>query len=391
MRSSASQRQRQPGRGATAPGSVPGWNRGTGPNVSGFHRLRVRSVRRETRHAVRVSLEVAPALASRFRFRAGQYLTVRRDFGSEELRRTYSICSGEDEGTLEIGVKRVHDGVFSTWANEELDAGGWLDAMPPMGRFSPPADGRTRHRYLAFAAGSGITPILSIAKTVLAREPESEMTLFYGNRASATIMFREDLEDLKNRHLGRFNLVFVLSREQQEIELFNGRLDAEKVDALLTRWAPPHEIDAAFVCGPGTMADELALALPRHGIARERISVERFRPGARASQRTDAPAVSADDSGQCTVEAILDGRRYSFQLRRGVEAIIDAAERQGIALPYSCRGGICSTCRARLVEGEVDMDATYALEDYEIARGFILCCQSHPATDRVVVDFDHPE
>ncbi len=353
-----------------------------------FHLLEVAALRRETRHAVCVSLAVPKELRERFRFTPGQHLTLRRRFDGVEARRTYSICSGLDEPDLRIGIKKVPGGVFSTWANEQLQVGETIEVMPPVGRFHVPLDPSARRHFVAFAAGSGITPILSIIRSTLAHEPGSEFTLFYGNRASSAIMFKDELEDLKDRHLDRFNLAFILSREHQEIDLLNGRISREKCDRLLEVWVRPETIAHAFVCGPDTLIDEVRESLGAHGLSPEQIHVERFAPSSatRAVRRAE-PEHDADQES-IEITAIIDGRRIRFTLRKDAEPILEAALRQGIALPYSCKGGICATCRAKLVEGEVDMDANFALEDYEVERGFILCCQSYPATPRVTIDFD---
>lgn len=345
-------------------------------------------MRHDTRQSVCVTLAVPPELAETFRFTQGQYLTLRRVFDGEEVRRTYSICSAVGEPDLRIGIKRVPGGAFSCWANDELAAGDTVEAMPPLGTFSVPLAPGERRRYVAFAAGSGITPILSIVRTTLEREPLGEFTLFYGNRASSTIMFREELEALKDRFLGRFNLAFVMSREEQDIDLLNGRLTREKCDALLDKWVDARTLSYAFVCGPDTMIDEATAALVGHGVPRERIRTERFAPGPASSRSRRPEAAETGEPATVEVTAILDGRTHRFALRKDAESVLEAGLRQGVALPYSCKGGICSTCRARLVAGEVDMDATYALEDYEVANGYVLCCQSYPVTDRVTVDFD---
>ena len=259
--------------------------------------------------------------------------------------------------------------------------------MPPMGHFNVALDAsRTRH-YLGFAAGSGITPLLSLVKTTLAAEPRSRFTLVYGNRASGTVMFKEALAALKDRYLGRLNLVHVLSREAQDIELLHGRIDRARAEAIIDRWVPLAQIEAAFVCGPEGMMDAVVAALEGRGLPRERIKVERF---ASSIPRHVHVASTAPEAGheQCTVTVTIDGSTRSYTLDKGKENLLDAGLRHGIELPYSCKGGVCSTCRCRLTEGEVDMDVNFALEDYEVARGFVLACQSYPVTDTVAVTFD---
>jgi len=357
--------------------------------LSKFHPLKVAGVARETRDAVAVSFEVPPALKETFRFVQGQHLTLRADIDGEDLRRSYSICSAVQDETLRIAVKKTPGGAFSTWINEQVKAGHTLEVMPPMGHFNVALDPARRRHYLAFAAGSGITPLLSIIKTTLSVEPHSRFTLFYGNRSSAAVIFREELCDLKDRYLERLNLVYVMSREPQDIALLNGRIDQQKAEALLAHWVDLAGIDTAFVCGPDGMMQAVSKALQVRGLPKSRIKIELFAASIPHHQhRTHA----AHEPGhtECAVTAIIDGAAREFTLEKTRDNIIDGALRQGIELPYSCKGGVCSTCRAKLVSGEVDMDVNFALEDYEIARGFILCCQSYPVTDRVVVDFDQP-
>ena len=352
-----------------------------------FHPLAVKDVRRETADCVSLGLEVPSALAGRFRHSQGQYLNVRLRLGGEELRRSYSICSGADEGELRIAVKAVPEGKFSTWANRELKAGDTLEAMPPEGRFFVPLDPANTKHYVAFAAGSGITPVLSLIKTTLAREPRSRFTLVYGNRALDSVIFNEALEDLKDQHLARLALYHVFSRDPQEIELFNGRLDRAKVAQFLRTLIPPSSIDEVFVCGPDPMMAAVQAELAAHGLAREHIHVERFgvpapRPGAVAAPK------KVSSAGASEVTVIVDGMRYRFELAPDGPSVLDAALKAGADLPYACKAGVCCTCRARLIEGEVRMDANYTLENEEIARGFRLGCQSHPITPTLTLDYD---
>lgn len=355
--------------------------------MSRFHRLAISRVDRETRDAVAITFAVPEALAREFRYEPGQHLTLKADIDGADVRRSYSICSAAQDGVLRVAVKRAPEGVFSTWANERLKPGDTVEVMPPMGHFNVPLDAQARHHYVGFAAGSGITPLLSIVKSTLAAEPRSHFTLFYGNRASGTVMFREELAALKDRWLDRFNLVHVLSREAQDIELLHGRIDRARAEALLDRWVPLAEVDAVFVCGPEGMMDDVTAALAARGFPASKVRIERF--AASIPKHEHRPArPAAVDRTETEVTAIIDGVRKVYTLDRTRDNLIDGALANGIELPYSCRGGVCSTCRCKLVEGEVDMDVNFALEDYEVARGFVLACQSYPATDRVVVDFD---
>jgi ring-1,2-phenylacetyl-CoA epoxidase subunit PaaE len=355
--------------------------------MSRFYPLAIDTVRRETRDAVAVTFRVPSDLSDTFRYQQGQHITLRTKMDGEDVRRSYSICSGAQDNRLRIAIKRVAGGRFSNWANEHLAPGQMIEVMPPVGHFNVPLAPANRKHYVAFAAGSGITPILSLVKTTLAAEPQSEFTLFYGNRASSTVMFKEELEDLKDSYLGRFNLVFILSREQQDIDLFNGRITREKCDALFRHWVDLADVDAVFICGPAGMMDEVQTALAQRGFDKSRVKVEIFAtslPRKGAVQHAH-PVVGANE---CEVTVIQDGRRRTFGLEKNSDPILEAALKQGIELPYACKGGICATCRAKLVEGEVDMDSSFALEDYEVARGFVLSCQSYPVTDKVTLDFD---
>ena len=355
--------------------------------MSHFRPLTVARVDRETRDAVAITLAVPPELAEAYRFEPGQHLTVRTAIGGQEVRRSYSICTGTHEGRLRIAVKRNPGGVFSTWANEELRPGRTLDVLPPLGHFHVPLDAAHRKHYLAFAAGSGITPVLSIIATTLASEPHSRFTLIYGNRASATVMFREELAALKDIHLGRFNLVHVLSREAQDIELFHGRIDRAKVQALLQRWVPVEDIDVVFVCGPDGMMQAVTEALTAAGFPGSRIRIERFATSVPRHEH-QVPAALVPGHADCEVTVVLDGATRTYVLEKARESILEAGLKAGIELPYSCKSGVCSTCRAKIVSGEVDMDVNFALEDYEVARGFVLTCQSYAVTDQVTVDYD---
>jgi ring-1,2-phenylacetyl-CoA epoxidase subunit PaaE len=355
--------------------------------MSKFHRLQVARVERETRDAIAVTFTVPDALREQFRYAPGQHLTLRADVAGQDLRRSYSICSAVQDDTLRIAVKKAPGGAFSTWANEGLRAGVAIDVMPPMGHFNVPLDPSAAHRYVGFAAGSGITPLLSIVKTTLAVEPATTFTLFYGNRASGTVMFREELAALKDTYLTRFNLVHVLSREAQDIELLHGRIDAARTAALLDHWVPPGNIDAVFVCGPEGMMDAVVSALRARDYPESKIRIERFAASIPKHTHVARPLPEAAHT-ECEVTVVQDGSRKSYLLTKGDDNILDAGLRNGLDLPYSCKGGVCSTCRCRLLEGEVDMDVNFALEDYEVARGFILACQSYPVTDKVVVDFD---
>jgi len=353
-----------------------------------FLPLTVTEVRKDTRDAVVVTLAPRPEDAGRFRFTQGQYLTFRRAFDGEELRRSYSICAGLDEGRLQVGIKRVDGGAFSTWANEDLTPGAVLEAMPPMGNFHAPLNPAVARHYLGFAGGSGITPVLSILKTVLAHEPRSRFTLVYANRQVSSIMFREELEDLKNIYLGRLSILHVLEQEGQEIDLFTGRVDEEKLSGLFTHWIDAPSVDMAFICGPEPMMLAIAQGLKARGIAEDRIKFELFASGQPGRARQRAESRAADTGEACEATVTLDGATRSFRMPKRGESLLEAALAQNLDVPYACKAGVCSTCRAKVLEGEAEMAVNHALEEYEIRQGYVLTCQCYPLSDRLVVSYD---
>jgi ring-1,2-phenylacetyl-CoA epoxidase subunit PaaE len=351
-----------------------------------FHELTVTDVKKTIRDAVVVTLQ--PVNGGDFDFIQGQYLTFRRDFDGTEVRRSYSICAGRDDGLLQVGIKKVEGGAFSTWANEDLTPGMVLEAMAPMGSFHTPLTASARRCYLGFAGGSGITPVLSILRTVLAQEPLSSFTLVYANRGVNTIMFREELEDLKNLYMGRLNIIHVLETDAQDIDLFQGRVDAEKCAALFAHWIDVASVDTAFICGPEPMMLGIAKSLRDHGLADDRIKFELFASAQPGRQPQKTKAADAGTLGQQTQATVtLDGTTRSFAMAKDV-SVLDAALRNDLDAPFACKAGVCSTCKCKVLEGEVEMLANHALEDYEVARGYVLSCQSYPLTDRVVVDYD---
>lgn len=353
-----------------------------------FYPLTIRDCRRETDDTVSIAFDVPAELADRYRFVQGQYLTLKTSIGGEEVRRSYSICSGVGEGELRVAVKRVEGGLFSTHANQSLAPGASLDVMTPMGRFHTPIDPETARTYVAFAAGSGITPVMSILKTVLAQEPKSRFILIYGNRTVSSIIFREELEDLKNRYIGRLVIHHVLSREPEEAGLLSGRIGAALVNDLCHGLLDPSLVDAAFLCGPQPMVEEVRDALAAAGTPAERIHVELFGTPATGTPkpRTVVPVDSPTDAA--TIAILQDGKRREFVLPYNGDSILDAAHRHGADLPYSCKSGVCCTCRAKVREGKVAMAENYSLEPWEVEAGYVLTCQSRPLTERVVIDFD---
>ncbi len=352
--------------------------------MSRFHPLQVSDIRRETADAISVAFAIPAELRDDFAYAPGQYLTLRTVRDGQEMRRAYSICSGLDQGELRVAIKRVDGGRFSEWAHQALRPGAVVEVMPPAGRFTVALDPDAERTYAGFAAGSGITPVIAILRTVLAREPLSRFLLFYGSRSTADILFREALEELKDRYMGRLSVFHVLSREQQDVAILHGRLDGEKA-ALIARHLLPPDLDAAFVCGPEPMIGAVMGALAAAGIPRERILTERFTPVAGAGPRPPAPPAGAAPHAVATI--VADGRRTEVPVAEA-ETVLDAALRAGLDLPYSCRGGMCSTCRAKVAEGRVSMAVNYGLEPWETAAGFALTCQAVPQTPRVTVDYD---
>src|ERR1700733_10762910 len=352
-----------------------------------FHRLAVNGLRRESADAVSLTFAIPDELADDYHFVPGQYLTQRTAMDGEEVRRSYSICSGPDDGELRIAVKKIDGGAFSGWAADELKAGDELDVMTPTGRFGVVHSPGEARIYAGFAAGSGITPILSIVKGVLAREPDSRFFLFYGNRSTGGVLFREALEELKDRFMQRFSLFHVISGEEQDIPILHGRLDGEKVRVMLRSLVPASSVDHVFICGPTGMSEDIEATCRDIGIAADQLHVERFVSGLGGKPRPKA-VIAASAPPKAIASLIIDGKRREVPVAEG-EAILDAALRAGMDLPFACKGGMCSTCRAKLVEGRAEMDVNYSLEPWELKAGFILTCQARPASERVVGDYAH--
>lgn len=358
-----------------------------GPRHAVFHQLTVADVERITEDAVAITFAVPDELREEYAYQPGQHLTVRCELAGDDVRRNYSICSPASSGVLRIGVKRLPGGVFSTYAFEQMRPGDTLDVMTPSGRFTVPLAPEQAKHYCAIAAGSGITPVLSILATALAVEPQSRVSLVYGNRTSRSVMFLEELEDLKDRYLGRVQLLHVLSREHQEAELLNGRIDEPKLKVLLDSLIPPETIDEWFLCGPAEMIETARAGLLDRGVAPSSIHRELFFTGTVAPRRS-AESAAQVTAGTAEVSILLDGRTSTFPLAPDAESILDATLAVRPDAPYACKNGMCGTCRARVVDGTVEMDHNYALEEDELAAGFVLACQAHPTSDRVTLDFD---
>jgi ring-1,2-phenylacetyl-CoA epoxidase subunit PaaE len=356
-----------------------------------FHPLAVKRVTPDAAGSAAITFAVPDALRNQFDFRPGQFVTLRAVIDGQDTRRSYSICSPHQryagEGEFDVGIKPVEGGRFSRWATNELREGDVLDVMPPDGRFTP-HDPQARHR-VGFAAGSGITPILSIIATTLAAQPDSRFTLAYCNQRANTIMFNEALQDLKDRYPARLTLIHLLSRQPQEVELLHGRLDEAKVRELLDALIPAASIDEAFICGPEAMIEGAERALKQAGVPAARVHAERFAsPGdpASATHRV-VPAARVQGTHTHQLDIVLDGKTHHLGMAAD-DRVLDAALDAGLDLPYSCKGGVCCTCRARVLEGKVEMEKNFTLEQWEMDKGFVLTCQSRPLTARVVVSYD---
>lgn len=334
-----------------------------------------------------ITFDVPNEWSEDFRFTQGQYLTLRTSINGEEVRRSYSICAGIGE-ELQVAIKKIDGGVFSTFANDVLKKGDFLEAMPPAGRFFTPLNPSQSKHYVAFASGSGITPILSILKSVLQTEPQSQFTLFYGNKNAKSVIFREAIEGLKNKNLERLRVYHILSREFQEVELFNGRLDAEKCTSFCEQLIDIQTIDEVFLCGPEDMILGIKDKFQTLGLASKKIHFELFTSNAVKNIAKKSNDILSENQKMSRVEVKLDGKIFAFPLAQNGENILDAAMQQGADLPYACKGGVCCTCKCKVLEGEVSMTINYGLEADEIEAGYVLSCQAHPTTDRVVVDFD---
>lgn len=351
-----------------------------------FHTLKISDIRKETEDAVSIAFEVPDNLKTDYLFNAGQYLTLKSIIDGEDVRRSYSLCSAPYENEWRVAIKVVDGGKFSTFANQKLQKGNDLEVMTPAGNFAVKTDASASKSYALFAAGSGITPILSIAKTVLHEEPKSDITLFYGNKGFNSIIFREELEALKNNFMDRIRVVHVLSRESLGNAIQKGRINKDKSAELFDAFLKNSTVDAAYICGPEEMILGTQEALIEKGLSKEKIHFELFTtPGIK---KTDEKVVSNEPTIASNVLIILDGDHIDIALSSDGETILDAAQKAGADLPFACKGGVCCTCKAKVLEGSVRMDVNYALEKDEVEAGYILTCQSHPTSEKVIVSFD---
>lgn len=355
-----------------------------------FHSLQIKELKKETEDCVSISFLVPEELKDTFEFKQGQNLTVRKELKGQEFRRNYSICSSPLDNELKVAIKKVDAGIFSTFANEELRAGDFLDVMPPTGEFYSELNPLQQKSYVAFAAGSGITPILSIIKTTLLTEPKSNVTLVYGNRNKTSIIFKEELEALKDKFIDRFRIYHILSREKMDTPINEGRIDAEKCELLFTKLINIKTTNEFFLCGPEQMIFCVKDILAENDVRKDHIHFELFTiPGQKQVTLAGKQSPSGNIVGQtASISIKLDGASFDFELPYNGQTILNAALELGADLPYACKGGVCTTCKAKLQEGKVEMDTNWGLEQDEVDKGFILTCQSHPLTEKVVVDFD---
>jgi ring-1,2-phenylacetyl-CoA epoxidase subunit PaaE len=354
-----------------------------------FHKLTVKDIRKETETCVSVSFSIPEEIKSLYKYEAGQYITIKKEINGEEIRRSYSLCSSPLENDFRVAIKQIHGGRFSTFANQELKIGDVLEVMNPMGNFTTSVDKNNNKHYMAFAAGSGITPMLSIIKTVLAEEPMSKFTLTYGNQNFYSIIFREQIEALKNKYMGRLQVFHVLSRERMETEVNYGRINAEKCEQLFSKLVDLNSINEYFLCGPEEMIMGVKGYLESKNVDSSAIHFELFTSEGSTKAKKAYQETNKADAGKMSIVTIkVDDRSMEIPLAFGGETILDAALRMGADLPYACKGGVCCTCRAKVTEGTVAMEVNYALDKDEVENGFVLTCQAHPTSDRVVIDFD---
>ena len=352
-----------------------------------FEKVRVKKINRETEDCVSITFDIPQPLAEKFAYKHGQHIAMRTFINGEEVRRSYSLCSSPLDNEWKVAVKKVDNGIFSSFANGTLQPGDELELMPPMGHFFTELDAAHKKSYIFFAAGSGITPVLSIVRSVLLLEPHSNVTLVYGNRNRSSIIFKEELEALKNRYINRFRIIHTLSREKTDAEINYGRIDAAKCAMLFSKLLNI-KADEFFICGPEEMIFSVRDYLREQGVDQKKIHFELFTT-AGSNKPKKVQQSNTDESAKSHVTVKLDGIAFNFDIPfHSDDTVLDAAAKQGADLPYSCKGGVCCTCKARLLEGEVTMDVHWGLEPEEVEEGYILTCQAHPVSEKVVIDFD---
>lgn len=351
-----------------------------------FHALKIKDVIRETDDAVSISFDIPAEIKNEYSYKSGQYLTLRADINGEDIRRSYSLCSAPHENEWRVAVKQVEQGKFSTFANNELQAGMELQVMTPMGNFLVETDPANKKSYVLFAAGSGITPIISIAKSILSNEPNSDVTMFYGNKGMNSIIFKEQLEGLKNEHMDRLRIIHVLSRESLGSDILKGRIDRAKANDLYNAFLKNLEIDAVYVCGPEPMIIGVKESMIENGVDQNKVHFELFTSPTDPNEKVEMPTNSPRIDSNVTI--IIDGDEYDIALSSNGEKILDAAQEAGADVPFACKGGVCCTCKAKILEGSASMEVNYALEADEVDAGYILTCQAHPTSDKLVISFD---
>ncbi len=352
-----------------------------------FETLFIKDILKETNDCVSIAFDLPESVSEQFQFTQGQYITLKTMIKGESVRRSYSICSSPLDKELRVAIKKVPGGIFSSFANDILQKGDTLEVMPPNGKFFTPLNADNKNKYIAFASGSGITPIISIIKTTLQTEAGSSFTLIYGNKNRHSIIFKEQLEALKNTFMGRLSIVYILSREKTDASIHFGRIDANKAELLCNHLIEPLTAAGIFLCGPSEMIFSVKEHLEKIGVAPKKIHFELFGAGEKQkSSSKNVASTSHEVKSKITIQQ--DGVAFDFELGFDGESILEAALKHGADLPFACKGGVCCTCKAKLIEGEVDMDVNYGLEQEEIEHGFILTCQSHPRTEKIVIDFD---
>lgn len=352
-----------------------------------FHKLKVKEVRRETDDCVSVAFDVPLSIQDEFNFQAGQYLTLKKDINGEDVRRSYSICSAENDKELRVAIKKVQNGRFSTFANEKLKAGDELEVMTPMGNFIAEFDEKTTKSFVFFAAGSGITPVISLTKSILEKSPKSDVTLFFGNKGTDSVIFREELEGLKNKYMNTFSLVHVFSRESIGNKLQKGRIDEEKIDGLKRFFLENLSIDEIFVCGPEPMIHAVVDRFKSYGFSDDAINYELFTSPSDENKKIEKPEQKSENIN-ANVKIIIDGEQTLIALDSEGDSVLEAGQKAGADLPFACKGGVCCTCKAKILEGTAKMDVNYALEKDEVEAGYILTCQAHPTSDQLIVSYD---
>lgn len=355
---------------------------------AGFHKLKIAEVRRETADAISLRLEIPERLKRTFAFKAGQHLTLRTVLDGEDVRRNYSVCVAPSENEMRIAIKQMTPGRFSAWANANLREGDVIEVLPPMGRFVAPGGAPENPYYVALAGGSGITPVISILKTVLETQPTANFVLLYGNRNTASVMFLEELAGLKNRYMDRLEIYHFLEDEAEEIELFNGRLDREKCEGVLDSLVDANAADAFFICGPGPMMDAAEAALLSREVPPEKIFIERFTSGPLSAEQLAAREAAQQRAAGTELIVTLDGRRSRIAFDPSKGSILDCVQAAGMSAPYACKGGVCTTCRAKILAGQVTMTKNYGLNEDEVADGYVLTCQSVPVSAEVALSYD---